>query len=230
MAIHGRACPHMYKILRRSPSIRDVKIRWHVGYAHHYGKNVELNKHYIYLRDTFDLPGIPLVESEVTAIRLRHKVGEGEKPLKFFLNSFNKLRMRGECNYWQSIADRFPENVRACFGLDDKEIDKSLHLKGDDDDPTIEKDIHNKTPTMSSLPMGATQQVFQGTDYMVPSQMSHDESKQYDSPDDNNDNSIDNGTSVPYKTSSVPPQGVDAYKDFKHVIESICKLIDAAGM
>ena len=60
--------------------------------------------------------------------------------------------------------------------------------------------------------------------------MSYDESKQYGSPDNNNDNSIDNGTSVPYKTSSVPPQGVDAYKDFKHVIESICKLRDAAGM
>ena len=114
--------------------------------------------------------------------------------------------------------------------MDDEEIEESLHVEGDDDDPTIEKGIDNKTPIMNSLPMGATQQVYQGTDYMVPSQMSYDESKQYDSPDDDNDNSIDNGMSVPYKTSSVPPQGVDAYKDFKHVIESICKLTDAAGM
>ena len=76
--------------------------------------------------------------------------------MKFFLNSFNKLRMRGECNYWQSIADRFPDNVRACFGLDDNEIEESLYSEGDYDDPSIEKDVHNKTPTMSSIPVGAS--------------------------------------------------------------------------
>ena len=76
--------------------------------------------------------------------------------MKFFLNSFNKLRMRGECNYWQSIADRSPDNVRACFGLDDNEIEELLHMEGDDDDPSIEKDVHNKTHTMKSIPVGAS--------------------------------------------------------------------------
>ena len=109
----------------------------------------------------FDLPGIPIVESGVTAIWSWNNVGEGEKPLKFFLNSFNKLCMRGEYNYWQSIADRFPDNVWAYFGLDDNEIEESLHSAGDNDDSNIKKeDIHNKAPTMNSIPVGASQQIF----------------------------------------------------------------------
>ena len=56
--------------LRRSHSIRDAKVRWHVGYAHHYRKNIELTKHYIHLCDMFD--------REVTAIHSWNNVGEGE--------------------------------------------------------------------------------------------------------------------------------------------------------
>ena len=96
---HGRACRHMYKILNRSPSVRDVKIRWHLGYSHHYGHNEEITEHYIHLRDCFNYPGIHLLDSEVKDIRSRHTVGEGENSLDFFQNSLNKLRLRGEDNY-----------------------------------------------------------------------------------------------------------------------------------
>ena len=55
------------------------------------------------------------------------------KSLDVFLDSLNKLRLRGECNYWQSIADRFPEYVQTCFGLDGDGIEVPLDSSGDVD-------------------------------------------------------------------------------------------------
>ncbi|KAL7524253.1 hypothetical protein ACHAXR_000492, partial [Thalassiosira sp. AJA248-18] len=52
----GFACRHMYALLRRYPSARDAKIRWHVGYANNYGHDEDLTKHYINLRDKLSLP------------------------------------------------------------------------------------------------------------------------------------------------------------------------------
>ena len=39
---HGQACRHMYHLLERTPTIRDAVVRWHVAYAHFYGKNDEM--------------------------------------------------------------------------------------------------------------------------------------------------------------------------------------------
>lgn len=102
--------------------------------------------------------------------------------------------------------------------------DHSLIFEFDGDDAVIDNDesFHAMKTTMDNIPVGANQQLFQRTTYMVPSQLSYEEF-----PVDNISNKNDNPW--PTKMSSVPPQGKDAYNDFKHLYESVCKLTDAAG-
>ena len=59
---HGRACEHMYRLLERSPTKRDALPRWHVDYLHFYGRDDIITQHYIKLRDTARMQGVPLTE------------------------------------------------------------------------------------------------------------------------------------------------------------------------
>ena len=57
---YGHGCRHVYRILKRRPLITDAKVRWHNGYALHYGIHKELSSHYLSLRDSFEMPGVPI--------------------------------------------------------------------------------------------------------------------------------------------------------------------------
>ena len=45
----GWACRHMYSVLRRYPKVGDAKVRWHVGYAHYYGRCEKMSSLYVRL-------------------------------------------------------------------------------------------------------------------------------------------------------------------------------------
>ena len=64
---HGRACRHMYAVpvLQRHPTVRDAKIRWHIGYAHEYRVNDASSVKYLELRDKFACQGVPLAVEDV---------------------------------------------------------------------------------------------------------------------------------------------------------------------
>ena len=82
---HGRACRHMYKILRRRPKVQDAKVRWHLRYLLEYGRNEETSRKYMRMRDHLDCPGVPITVEEWTRISYATEVGVGERDLAWFV-------------------------------------------------------------------------------------------------------------------------------------------------
>jgi len=90
----GHCCSHVYKVLKRHPKFTDAKVRWQVGYAHHYGRHKQMSEHYIKMSKHYDsLGGIPLTQDEVDDLLGigSMEIGQGEAPLEFFESSLDKL-------------------------------------------------------------------------------------------------------------------------------------------
>lgn len=51
--MHGHACHHVYFLLNHRPRITDTKVRWHLEYAHHHGRDSALSKYYQKLRNNY---------------------------------------------------------------------------------------------------------------------------------------------------------------------------------
>ena len=102
------SCRHMYVLLRRSPIITDVSIRWRVGYRNDYGRSTEMLQQYMYIWDNFDLPGIVISIEEVE--RLKHDLyapGHGDRDVTFFERRHNCLYLQGAVTYWKKKWHNF---------------------------------------------------------------------------------------------------------------------------
>ena len=93
----------MYTVLKRLPTIGDATIRWHIGYAHMYGRNHKMSALYSTLGDKHKYPGIPIT-GDLIHLNSIHPVGKGDRPFQSFTCSLNKLRMRSS-NYWEIVRD-----------------------------------------------------------------------------------------------------------------------------
>ena len=101
---HGRACRHMYKILRRRPKVQDAKVRWHLRYLLEYGRNEETSRKYMRMRDHLDYPGVHITMEEWTRLSSATEVGVGERDLAWFERNFEKMYLRGGlATYWAKI-------------------------------------------------------------------------------------------------------------------------------
>eukprot|EP00984_Skeletonema_dohrnii_P010316 scaffold4002_cov126-Skeletonema_dohrnii-CCMP3373.AAC.11 len=102
------------------PVLTDAQIRWQKNYAHYYGVNGEMSKHFQRMRDMIDLPGIPVTEEELAAMNESFPADSGEAPREYFLRSLpGKLRLRGSTdnNHWKSpvYATAFKGVDPSCF-------------------------------------------------------------------------------------------------------------------
>ncbi|KAL7532371.1 hypothetical protein ACHAXR_004589 [Thalassiosira sp. AJA248-18] len=208
----GYACRHMYALLRRYPSIRDAKIRWHMGYANNYGHDVDLTKHYINLRDKLSLPGILVTPEEIwTITRELYPVGYGDREITFFTCSMGRLKLRGRDNYWHQHATKLPLELRQylpCLGMEplphrDTNDGGSVNI----DNFEVDSEFAQGGIQLScNVPFGANQALSQLSQYTVPSQLMPDET-------------------MPL----CPPQGLNSYHDFMHIYQDLCKMADGNG-
>ena len=64
----GMACRHIYAILNRYPRASDCKIRWFISYGYYYGRNNELSRQLVKMRDECNEVGVPITQDEWAAI------------------------------------------------------------------------------------------------------------------------------------------------------------------
>ena len=211
---HGQACRHMYHLLERTPTIRDAVVRWHVSYAHYYGKNDEMTQHFIKLRDHLKIPGVPLIAREVFHILNILPTGEGTKKRGYFTRSLGKLQLCGSNTYWHKIRHRLPHHVQVCIAEDDSSDDESVEgiIEGSDDDGASDVAFDNSTEGLGKSSTSVTvgnSLVHHGSEYMVPSQLT----QQQDS-----------------DSEPVECQGQDAKSDFLPIFETVCKFTNSTGV
>lgn len=166
----GHACKHIYRLINRFPTLTDAHIRWHLSYAHYYGRNGEMSKHFQDLRDKVDLPGIPITEKELHSLNVAFSVGSGDREEDYFSRSLpGMLRLRGtrENNHWKATQYRFDGVKPSCFACDDaKDSPADTCIAVADDSASIS--------AMASKPFGASAVIQGNSSYMVPSQMDND--------------------------------------------------------
>jgi len=205
---HGQACRHMYNLLERNICSLDATIRWHSSYAHFYGRDDEMTKHFIYLRDKQKLPGIPLTDPDVRHICDILPVGSGTKSRPYFANSLGKLRLSGTDTYWHLIRDRLPPHIQSCIPTEDDHLNNNEW--SDENEGTADSDLIVEDGKVTVCIGGPTETlVHQNSEYLVPSQMTVD--------DQIGD------------TDPVNAQGSDAKSDFMPIYETLCKLTNSAG-
>ena len=243
---HGQACRHMYRLLERNVCSRDATIRWHSSYAHFYGRDDELTKHFIYLRDKQKLPGIPLTPPEVRHITNILQVGSGTKSRPYFANSLEKLKLSGKNTYWHQIRDRLPTHIQSCIPMGNDESDVDEWIEGNEvgEGGPMERVVH------------------QNSEYLVPSQMTQDDERCDKEPVDPQGSDAKSDFMPIYETlckltnsagptgramlekqlndlrskqmmiieqNKNPPLGKNAYRDFMPLFDSVCSLTNEAG-
>ena len=198
----------MYNLLERNVCSRDATIRWHSSYAHFYGRDDELTKHFIYLRDKQKLPGIPLTDPEVRHICNMLPVGSETKSRPYFANSLGKLKFSGKDTYWHQIRDRLPPHIQSCIPRENDHSDEDEWI--DDNEGTADSDMIVENGKSTVCIGGPTETlVRQNSEYLVPSQMTQEDQICDDDP--------------------VDAQGSDAKSDFMPMYETLCKLTNSAG-
>ena len=216
---HGRACEHMYRLLERSPTKRDALPRWHVDYLHFYGRDDIITQHYIKLRDTVRMQGVPLTEPEVCHIKSLLPVREGTQEKSFFTCSLDSLRLSGEETYWHKIRDRLPQHLQQFIpveggeAMSQEEDEISLAGDGNNYDGFIGNpdNLGDDAESLKVSGVGGNEIFHKSSDYMVPSQMTQ--------------------LSQPVEDSNhhVEPQGRNARDDFLHMYQTTCKFSDSLG-
>ena len=207
--IYKRACRCMYKVLGREPILSDAHVRWHVGYAYHFGRDPVMTDHYMKLRDKIDLPGVPLTQSEWNLISSRTAIGTGDNDFSYFSRSLNRLYFRGTTSYWHNIAKTMTGNLKhqvmeAC-GFSDEEHKQMSNLD-------VAANINNNTFGGRFMDNDVEKNV---SEYMVPSQT------QCESEDD--------GKIIMHKRGEEGDKG-DCYHKFMHLYERMCKSADSNGI
>ncbi|KAL7539501.1 hypothetical protein ACHAXR_009346 [Thalassiosira sp. AJA248-18] len=209
----GHACRHMYALLRRHPSPRDAKIRWHVGYANNYGDDKELTKQYMNLRDKLSLRGVVLTPEERTKIKQElYPIGAGDRDYNFFMCSLGRLKLRGQENYWHQNAMKLPQHLRSRLPYlaeksptaDNEGIETGVAFEVD------EEQVAHGPDLSFAVPFGASQGITQLSQYTVPSQIQHE-------------------LEPNHPVSVCPPQGASSYNDFLHIYQDLCKMADGNG-
>lgn len=179
----GHGCRHIYTVLKRHPKITDAKVRWHIGYIHHYGRHEQMSQHYLKLSDLYEkLGGIPITEDEVNLLDSM-EIGHGEAPLEFFESSLDKLKLRGQCTYWQGMGEMFPQYKKypLCFECTDTLEQATGHSEEACSDVQMsDSDTNGKLPHVPQESMlqagvfGSSQVMSSQSEYMVPSQQAQD--------------------------------------------------------
>ena len=221
---HGHACRHMYKILRRRQKIQDAKVRWHLRYLLEYGRNEEVSRKYMYLRDHLDYPGVPITKEEWSRINGATKIGHGDRDLPWFERSYEKLYLRGGLNtYWAKIRDTLPVALQQCIPCDSQETNTSTA----DSSPCPEVKAEEQA---CELGFQAGQQETSRSSCIVPSQMAAHESPaqvvDLCSPDADNNADVE----IPSNDDSLGfRQGTSAYHDFMPMYTQLCTMADGRG-
>ena len=246
---YGHGCRHVYRLLKRRPLITDARVRWYNGYALHYGINKELSDHYLYLRDSFEIPGVPISKAEFDDIDQSMQIGEGDAPREYFMSSLDKLKLRG-CSssgkgiYWQKVARSFPDIDPLCF-----ECDASLEQSDDTEaasslftpEGATDADNNKKQAGVSVLgsgPFGCSQMIQKSSTYIVPSQQASDVVGQLKSPpeeppsaniDAGSDSDDESDGSDDWATDVFDPSTADPYNNFMHMYQHCTKYAKAHG-
>lgn len=175
----GHACKHVYRLINRNPKLTDAHIRWHLSYAHYYGRNGDMSKHFQDLRDKVDQRGIPITEEELISLNAAFPIDSGDREEEYFSRSLPKmLRLRGSSknNHWKATQYRFDGVNPSCFACDDN-VDESNDVNLSRDSSTADTCIAGDSASISvipSKPFGASAVIQGKSSYMVPSQMDND--------------------------------------------------------
>ena len=253
---HGRACRHLYSVLKRRPSVRDANIRWHNGYAHEYGIVDCSSEKYLELRDKFAYPGVPLTAKEVVRIRGMMDVGEGDRPLDFFEATLGKLRLRRGLNgtHWAKNRDKLPSELQECIPcpLDNDEgsgmasemdsVDENQGGGGRDErEEGDAATAAEPDEAPSAAGLTANQQLSGRSKYTVPSQMhevddvidltlSEVENTKMPAVGNGDNSSLDNSDDDSFSLEvGGPRRRRDAFQDFMPMYQQLCQLASAPG-
>jgi hypothetical protein len=211
-----RACRCMYKLVKRLPCLQDAHVRWHLGYAHFYNRDEEMTKYYLMLRDEVDMPGMPISETEWDSLQEQLKVGEGERPLSYFLRSLNRLHLIGDNSFWHRCLknDRAPKELVNELKSACDIIDHSAPVENDAEDnesfDVTFSPISRSPACRRNLNLGFFSQEDTNvglSNYTVPTQTQNDE--------------------TPQRSGKRPRR--NAYQEFLHFYEEMTKLTDANG-
>ena len=229
---HGQACTHLYRLLDRPANINDAHVRWHTGYSHFYGKDDVMTKHYINLRDNLQHPGVVLTDSECRYIRNNIAIGEGTMPESFFTRSLRKLYLSGKDTYWHKIRHRLPAHIQECIPL--PSISENNNELGDEnmDHMSTSVDFNSNGDNATAVQpltgqIGGNSVFHQGSDYMVPSQLTQTEPERVTLPVNTRQTETDARSKA--ETLPVPAQGKDLKSDFMPIYETLCKFTQSAG-
>ena len=167
----GLACRHIYRILKRHPTVKDAKVRWLVGYGYYYGRNDKLSKQLMMMRDECKVEGVPLSSTELTGITERFRQVENAFPLEYFERSLgNNLRLVGNDNYWVVNAKRICNHLginSAVLGCQPCATNKL-----DEISTPIKSNLKGGPTNEQVQPIGAIQENNCKGSYKVPSQLS----------------------------------------------------------
>ena len=162
-----------------------------------------------------------LTPAEMRGIRNILPVGVGTKPKSYFTRSLRKLYLRGNDTYWHKIRNRLPVHIQQCIPTPSMDEDHVNAVVNDGDDE-IQFEVDNTSDiNESSNNLHCQTGVFhQGSDYMVPSQLSQVENETHGTIN----NSQEYAATLP-----VPAQGSDLKSDYMPVYETLCKFSQSAG-
>jgi len=211
----GHACRHMYKLLRRGPTLNDAHVRWQNHYFEDYGCDEELTNAYMDLR-SIKLPGILLTDADVARIKSSMPVGSGDRDWDYFERSIGKMCLRGNNTFWTANAERLKHVLGNAVWC--PPIQKLGILKTNTVQPSTSHTLPSSTPRTipPSTTYGPTEMVEWTSSYVVPSQRNRCKSYKSNLVDDNQAD----------KTSTCPE--LNLLEKFHPRYESLCKFAESA--
>ena len=170
------ACRHVYRVLKRHPTLSDANVRWQNGYCQHYGRNDELTDAYMDLRSA-ELPGIIVTDEEVASIKSTTRVGSGDRDEDYFLRSYKKLYLRGSNTFWHENSERLRHILGdsiCCVPVKPSSVASTALIS-----KTSSTASHSQNgPTFGEKPstsFGAAKMVHHSSTFAVPSQSRSDD-------------------------------------------------------